>query len=325
MMNAQTALAARSWIGQRRNLGKQGYGFEAMRRTTTTRQYEFREVTDPAELEQVFRLRYRVFRACDLRHLVRENDCKIDVDAYDLRAHHYGLFHRTSKGCAVVGCVRVVTDHETSAAPLIRKIVQIYGDLERVISEPTREIFPIVEISPYGAEILSIYRETKAKGRDVVEAGRLALDPSHQYLKLGAAVVQAAAAVGFIIGEYGHAFVWSCHHAARFFRIGGFKKLPGTAPFRLGKLREPLVCQVGTVGDIPASSRLTIEGYAEEIRSTGRIRIEVETKQAVDESVSPAGEAAHRSGGEGAHRDDEDGAGKEPGAAAGNRVAKSEE
>ncbi len=72
----------------------------------------------------------------------------------------------------------------------------------------------MLEYVPYREQILELYRRCKQQKGEIIEAGRLALDDQHQSLKLGTAVVQAAAAVGFIIKEYGYALVLGNHHAA---------------------------------------------------------------------------------------------------------------
>ncbi len=290
-MNAQTALAERSPAPAPLRIVKTVDHDEAKELGTAT-YYEFREVTDANELEQTFRLRYRVYRACELSHFLPQNEHKLDIDAYDLRSHHYGLFFNHDGESQVVGCVRVVTDHETAAAPAVRLIAGAHRHFAQVASQSPREVFPLLEYAPCRTEVLSLYHSCRERGKEIVEAGRLALDPAHQCQHLGALLVQAAAAaVGFLIGQYGYALVTANQHASRFYRVGGFGKIPGAIPFHVGRVRQPFVCLIGTVGSIPASSRPTVERYAAELRATGRIRIGAETKPK-PAAVAPAPQAA---------------------------------
>ncbi len=286
MMNAQTALAARQSDAFAPAEPNRIRLHNAMNKISTALHYEFREIHSPQELEQAFRLRYRVYRASEVRHFIAENPHELDLDAYDIRAHHYGLFNCDYGGQELVGCVRVVTDHETATASAVRLIAESYEYFHHVAAEAPREVFPMLEYVPYRERILDLYRDCSAQGKEIVEAGRLALDREHQCLKLGTAVVQAAAA-GFIIHNYGYALVFANYHASRFYRVGGFGLLPGSRDFHLEAEHYHGCCLLGTVGNIPALSRPTVECFAHDLRTSGKIEIFVEKAAPVEVAPTP--------------------------------------
>ncbi len=291
-MNAQTALATRQNGAQSQhpsNIIRLG---NTMVQKSTALHYEFREILSPQELEQAFRLRYRVYRASDVKHFIKENPHELDLDAYDIRAHHYGLFNCDNGNQELVGCVRVVTDHETATASAVRLIAENHEHFNHIGHQTPPEIFPMLEYVPYREQILELYRKCKKQEGEIIEAGRLALDDQHQCLKLGTAVVQAAAAVGFIIKEYGYALVLANHHAARFYRVGGFRLFPGTRDFKLEQQQFHSGCLLGTVNDIPVSSRPTVEKYAHDLRTTGKIEITVEKATPVEVEPKPVATTA---------------------------------
>ncbi len=277
-MNAQTALAARRTDAfgptepNRINL------HNAMNKISTALRYEFREIHSPQELEQAFRLRYRVYRASEVRHFIAENPHELDLDAYDIRAHHYGLFHCDNGRQELVGCVRVVTDHETATASAVRLIAESYEHFYHVATEAPREVFPMLEYVPYREEILNLYRSCSALGKEVVEAGRLALCPDYQSRKLGALIVHATAAE-FITHRYHYALINAHYYASRFYRSGGFNLFPGSRDFYLVKYQFHSCCLLGSIDRIPASSRPEIESYAQQIRSRGQVQIRVKNVQ----------------------------------------------
>ncbi len=275
-MNSQTALALRTCEPATVGIAKPVDYHDAIESETAT-YYEFREVTDANELEQIFRLRYRVYRACDLRHFVPENEYGLDLDAYDLRSHHYGLFHCENGQSRVIGCVRVVTDRETDAAPAIRLIAKFHRRFEPVIAKRPPEVFPMLEYVPFKEQITKLIQSSQRKGLSAVESGRLVIDPGHQFQLLGRKLILAAAAASFGYYGYDQVLAFTYRVALRFYQHAGFRIVPGTGQF-LGQGVSSRMCHCfcARSTDIFPADQTLYRRYATELRATGRARIEVE-------------------------------------------------
>ncbi len=76
---------------------------------TTAPYYEFREVTDASGLQELFRLRYRSFRGSKLEGLVPENEHGLDIDCYDSKARHFGLYGEQRLGRATLSATTAMS------------------------------------------------------------------------------------------------------------------------------------------------------------------------------------------------------------------------
>jgi len=71
--------------------------------------FVFRQAQSVDELRALLKLRYKVYRESRLQQFVPENECGIDLDGYDLRSRHFGLFKNNSHP---IGYMRVVEDND---------------------------------------------------------------------------------------------------------------------------------------------------------------------------------------------------------------------
>ena len=266
---------------------------QPMNETSTSLHYEFREIHSPQELEQAFRLRYRVYRSCELKHFIAENPHELDIDIYDIRALHYGLFNCDNGRQELVGCVRVVTDHETATSPAVRLITESYEKFQHISTEAPREVFPMLSYVPYRKEILGLYYDLQKHGEEVVEASRMVVDPHHQFRSLGVFLIQSAAATVFGINGYARVIAYTYRSASRFYRRAGFDQISGTESFTLeGAGEKHCCCFVATRESAPPSDRIVIDHYAHDLRTTGKIEISVEKAAPVEVEPTPAATTA---------------------------------
>jgi hypothetical protein len=89
----------------------------------TTRTYSFQEITDPSEMEKLFRLRYRVYSESDLAPFLKKNDHQVDKDVYDLHSRFYGIYCNDQ----LIAGVRAVIDRRDYYNPEVYEIGRKYG------------------------------------------------------------------------------------------------------------------------------------------------------------------------------------------------------
>jgi len=74
--------------------------------------YCFREARNVEELYALLKLRYEEYRNSRLAGFCPENEYGLDIDEFDLRSRHFGLFQQSADGEKAIGYMRVV---QTSA------------------------------------------------------------------------------------------------------------------------------------------------------------------------------------------------------------------
>ena len=83
--------------------------------------FVFREARSTSELEALFRLRYKVYQNSRLHCFEPANEYGINLDCYDLRARHFGLYMNdevlVANHCAV----------GETLSPMINELLEIAG------------------------------------------------------------------------------------------------------------------------------------------------------------------------------------------------------
>jgi N-acyl-L-homoserine lactone synthetase len=131
----------------------------------------FRQAADEAELEQLFRLRYRVFSTDrEIRELVAGASGEIDLVPHDLCAIHYGVFDLDGRALAAARAIGGQASHQT---PMVRQVVRTCG----LSLPPVLDPFPILSYFHRKA-LETLVQAQLAAGLRVVECGRLCVDPA---------------------------------------------------------------------------------------------------------------------------------------------------
>ncbi len=138
-----------------------------------------REPFNQTELKSLFQLRYHVYRASSNEFLFPENPYEMDIDAYDMRAYHFGIFECDGNRQIAVGSMRLITEEATRFAPMIRAIAAPYGDLLDKI-EP-RHLIPLPIFKFFDAsDTHKMMSAFKKDFTEISETGRFCLHESLQ-------------------------------------------------------------------------------------------------------------------------------------------------
>lgn len=171
-------------------------------------------ITDPAQLKDYYRFRFRIYSESRLKGYVAGAD-GLDKDLFDERAHHYGWYVNDE----LAGCVRFI-EADDSATPI-----------------------PMLNcVAPEAADAIRAFvAERRSLGQPMLEASRFCLAPEHRGLRTARAFVLAMVRTmepqGFRHG------VFDCDDAhVPFYRLCGFEPLEGAVRFRQAINERTLTC-----------------------------------------------------------------------------------
>jgi hypothetical protein len=215
------------------------------------RHFVLREARNSTELEGLLRLRYDAYRANGLAPLVPQNVYGIDIDCYDLRARHFGLFRASRTGDDPVGCVRVIEDRVICGPASFDNILFRVPALRSLAQETPEQPFPVMTYLPGAEALRALYSRLKAAGEKMVELGRFAMVTDHGSLRLARHMVEATTAVLAFHYGIGHA-VWCCDASNKaFYGLYGFRPLPGATEGDFLGLGVKSSCLYATASEIP--------------------------------------------------------------------------
>ncbi|MCX5753161.1 MAG: GNAT family N-acetyltransferase [Candidatus Krumholzibacteria bacterium] len=233
--------------------------------------FVFREAKTIDDLGALLRLRYRVYRNSNLAKFIPQNDFSLDVDCYDVRARHFGLFEVKKNKERAVGYLRVVEDRPVPAQHTIFSLVNGIPELRRRLEETPEYPFPMMNYLP-DPSVLENLRESIAEdGERMIEPCRFALDESFRSLRLARHMVESILA---IFGSYlgiDHA-IYCCDAAnAAFYKAYGFNYLEGIPVSDFAGIGEKSCCLFASYAELPLPVRERIELMADAYAETGRI------------------------------------------------------
>jgi GNAT superfamily N-acetyltransferase len=233
--------------------------------------FVFREAKTIDDFGALLRLRYRVYRNSDLTKFIPENAYSIDVDCYDIRARHFGLFEVKRNRERAIGYLRVVEDRLVPAQRTIFSLVNGIPELRRRLEETPEHPFPMMNYMPDPSVIESLRDSIAEDGERVVEPCRFALDESFRSLRIARHMVESILAVyGSYLG-FDHA-IYCCDSAnAAFYKAYGFNYLEGSPISDFVGIGEKSCCLLASYGDIPMLARERIESMADAYAETGSI------------------------------------------------------
>ena len=143
--------------------------------------YVFRQPRSVDELEELIRLRYRVYRNSRMQKFEPKATFGLNISNDDLRAHHFGLFLNDTKA---IGYHRQVGEFLSPQFTQVIELAEQYPDcMERLQKAPSYPL-PILNYWPEHDKIVTYYKSLKAQGKKVEEPTRFSLDPSYCSLEL---------------------------------------------------------------------------------------------------------------------------------------------
>lgn len=158
--------------------------------------YICREPRTPEELLDIFRLRRRVFVESGLDVFLTKAGAHydVDIDCYDLRATHFGLYQCEKNGCKLVGSIRAVGPVETNSAGWVRSLTENMPRLRREIAKIPSRPLPLMKYTLCHQLLAGLDTKCRRQGKTLFEIGRFVMEPSHRAVFLSRALVEAVIA-----------------------------------------------------------------------------------------------------------------------------------
>jgi len=194
---------------------------------------------------------------------VMPNRHGIDVDAFDVNAHHVGLF----RGDTPMGYARLVTFARGPHAAWIESLRNRYPELAHSRT-PVDSPLPIFEYAGNIDETRHWIMRHAADGRSVVEAGRLSLSseegPGRLVVFMGNALVSYWMSCGFDIA------LMACRVShSRYWESLGFQAAPGTCDAEYNGVAGRVL--VMTKSTLKPKAQQVVSPLAREFDRSGRI------------------------------------------------------
>lgn len=193
---------------------------------------EFREPTSIDELTVLFRFRHEVYSTDDQLSQMIDSNANLDVNSFDLNAHHFGAF----QDGAAIGYVRLATNHATLFTPWVSRIIEA----ERIVLKSSKNEFPFQAYYPdtmWGKNFINSLR-----GRSIGEMGKLAI---HEDFRGGEELLNdlISSFLGYCINDLKlETGFGSCSLLLeRYYRKFGFFVAEGAKPFVFKDLPEALI------------------------------------------------------------------------------------
>jgi hypothetical protein len=192
----------------------------------------FREPQNKAELELLFKLRFKVYAEDASLNVMLSNTNEIDINYFDLHALHFGAFEND----VPIACIRIVTNQRTKFSGAVEELISRY----KIKLTPLLENFPL-EIyysdKRWTADFLSSLKDSK-----IGEVGKLAIDK--KYRKKGIVLDGMISSI-INYGKDEHAFDFCfgiCTEALfRYYKKFGFTQAIDSERFSYKGLPEALV------------------------------------------------------------------------------------
>jgi ribosomal protein S18 acetylase RimI-like enzyme len=233
--------------------------------------FVFREAANAGELLELFQLRYQVYRNSKLARFIPESEYGINLDCYDARSRHFGLFCVQDGAEHVVGYLRVAEDQEVTGGTDVFELAKQFPGLASQLKEMPPHPFPLMTYFPDADALTKIYNEIKVSGEHLVEACRFALDPHFRSLRLAKHMVESAIAIYFFFYNCEHA-VWCCDSSNKtFYRLYGFRPLGRTKEEDFAGIGVSSCCVFGSATSVPNTVRERLTQTAQSYQQTGRI------------------------------------------------------
>lgn len=143
--------------------------------------YTFREITEQGDLEQVFRLRYKVYKDTDLEVFLSKNDSEIDISHFDLHSKILGIFLDDE----LIATNRLCVEREMLFNDNVLQIGRQYGfftgsDHSNGFSYNGHEEYPFLNFQSFSPAVKQYHGQLNATNTFIAECGRFAI---HNYYR----------------------------------------------------------------------------------------------------------------------------------------------
>lgn len=142
-----------------------------------TKSIIFRQAKNLHELKALLKLRYQGYLQSACASLIQPNRYQIDLDVYDLRALHFGVFETDGLRAKPIGYVRFIQEEMTSTAPMIWQLAFTHPELLAALQKDASNTFPFLQYHPNQSSMELRIAKARAKGERILEASRFVFDP----------------------------------------------------------------------------------------------------------------------------------------------------
>jgi hypothetical protein len=247
--------------------------------------YIFREITDKTELEQFFRLRYKIYKDSRMKAFLKENAHGVDMDIYDLHSLHYGLFCEQKP----VGYLRLVlykTECYNSKVLELGKKFGVYTDSIHAypaILQLSYPDFPFLNYPAVPHSMKLYYEDSLNKKTGFMEASRLVILPDFRQSLLTKYLIECAITIYATIFIHSKQGVINCiKRHETFYTQYGFSPIENSeGAYVIGDALTRLMLYYKS---IPQYLFSLIETMANEFRNTGKMTMEY-TEEAMSAKV----------------------------------------
>jgi hypothetical protein len=233
--------------------------------------FVYREPESIEELKSLLLLRYSVYMESRFqRYKEKYKSMGIELDCYDVRARHFGLFKHENGTSRPVGYIRMVLDEEGPWSEEIRAIAEEVSGLAEIVNETPSVPFPLMTYFPDAEIVNQHYLMAKRSGRRTVEAGRLSLGKTVRSISIARNMVSAT--VSFVLVNSIHDVLVTCvpSHSAFYYPFG-FETCAGTEDHFCEETRTSLRCLHGHRENVSHRLKPSVLRMAEAYYNTSRI------------------------------------------------------
>lgn len=224
--------------------------------------YEFREPAGPTELIDLLRLRYRVYRSGRMSRFVPENDQGIDLDSWDIRGRHFGLFQKDAGVSRPLGYMRVVEGRVLAERDDVQRIAALCPELRERLHTPPPTPYPLMSYVPDSEPLSVVVRGLARQGERIGEACRLALTEEARCPRLARFMVESGLAIYYFHHHWKHA-MWCCDASkARFYGIYGMRPFTEIRVADFTGIGTSSCVLIGRADDLKGPARRKIERLA---------------------------------------------------------------
>ena len=186
-----------------------------------TKYYEFKKVSNKKGLTELFELRYETMMESRLNALLKGLECSIELDVYDTRAEHYGLFEIEGLKCRAVGYMRVIQSTLSDVSDLILEIAKDNSEaLYRKLKQSANHQLPILEYFKASSSLIKQAME-KLPGDTWCEASRFILKKEVRSIGLAQFFIEC----GFACYPFDHCLISCSAGHSRIYRAYEAKTL----------------------------------------------------------------------------------------------------
>ena len=242
--------------------------------------FVFREVQTADELLELFRLRYQTYRHSRLRELCCENDEGIDVDTFDSRSRHFGLWQHDATRERLTGGIRVVTTHATGVDKLMNELAGHSLLIGRVLKKRPSAPLPLLTYEAVATKVSGLFGAWRDEGEQIVEVTRFCLAHEFRGTGLVQLLVEATLSIGFYCHWCVNRALISCSNSqSSYYSRYGFQVISDALGHRWDVHGVPGCTLAASPADVPIDKRPALRKMARSFEITGTIQFPAELLQ----------------------------------------------